>query len=81
MPLETISLDVKALYPSITAERAAAVVVEQTEKTKVQFDNINYRFAKYLNQNLISWGSDYGFEFAWIYKEDENPSENITNTN
>ena len=62
MPLETISLDVKALYPSITAERAAAVVVEQTEKTKVQFDNINYSFAvRYISKGasllqIFLWG-------------------------
>ena len=62
MPLETVSLDVKALYPSITAERAAAVVVEQTEKTKVQFDNINYRMAvRYISKGatllqIFLWG-------------------------
>ena len=62
MPLETISLDVKALYPSITAERAAAVVVEQTEKTKVQFDNVDYRFAaRYISKGtselqIFLWG-------------------------
>ena len=62
MPKIAISMDVKALYPSIKRKRAAAVVREAMENTTVKFENIDYRMAlRYISKSskpaeILDWG-------------------------
>ena len=40
-------------------------------------NNISF-ILQYLNQNLISWGGDWGFEFSWITNATDIDVDNIT---
>ena len=61
MPLEVISMDADALYPSITARRAREVVEEQVTKTRVEIQNVDYKMAA----RYIAKGATPGQVFAW----------------
>ena len=62
MPLVGFSMDVAALYPSITADMASNVIRDQTEKTTVTFENIDMNMAlRYVSkdsspESIKSWG-------------------------
>ena len=62
MPKLAISMDVKALYPSIKRERAATVTRLAMENTEVKFENIDYRMAlRYISKSakpaeILNWG-------------------------
>ena len=62
MPLEVVSMDADALYPSITAKRAKEVVEEQVTKTRVEIQNVNYRMAA---ARYIAKGATPAQIFAW----------------